>query len=150
MSIRRISTFAFLAIFVAMFVAVLLLSDPPATLLPRVYGAAYKVSLTKYSDGEGLVCQPFKLDITYDRQPDFRRHLLVAEQADDIIVAQTPTVMYVFYHDLALTDFAGFSYDSRDAKPLLCDVDIPVCAAEKDRLAKAGAKMHRICGRVRQ
>ena len=89
------------------------------------------------------------MDITYDRQPDFQRHLLFSEQADDVTVAQTPTVLYVFYHDLALTDFDAFTYDNRDAKPLLCDIDIPFCAAEKKRLVEAGTKMLRVCGRVR-
>lgn len=141
---------ALLAVAALISVAVLRRSDPPSTRLPRVTGADYQVSVTMYYDGEGLVCQPFKLEIAYDSQPDFQRNVLVADQADDVTVAQTASTVYVFYNNLSLANFGAFTFDDRDAKPLLCNTGIPLCAAEKKRLSDAGTEMHMICGRVRR
>jgi hypothetical protein len=146
--IIKIALLAFVVVVVS--IAVWRRPDPPPPIaLPRVLGAAYQLSVTRYSGGDGLICQPFKVEATYDRQSDFRRHVLFAEQADDVTIAQTPSAFIVFYRDLSLTSFSDFSYAERDAKALLCDIDVPLCAVERERLIEAGTKILRLCGSVR-
>lgn len=120
-------------------------SDPPAERLPRGVDTAYELSITRFSHGEGLTCPPFRLDMKFDRDPDLVRTVFTAEQGEDIQVVQTPTTVFVFYKSLVLHDFGGWVEDGRDAKPLLCNSDIPVCAAEMRRLAAARLQGHRIC-----
>ncbi|HEY6816915.1 MAG TPA: hypothetical protein VI168_15370 [Croceibacterium sp.] len=121
-------------------------ADQPAIDLPRATGAAYRTSIRRYFDGEGLVCQPFQLNITFDRQPGLERKILSANQSDDVVIVQTPSVIYVFYNELVLTGFGAWVSDTRDPRPLLCDINIPSCVSEKQRLIDAGARVLRICG----
>lgn len=125
---------------------VLTVSDPPGDNLERVEGAAYQLTLTRYFDGEGLNCQPFQLDVTFDWQPNLKKIVIFAEQADDVVIAQTPTTIYVFYNELVLTGFGGWITSPRDAKPLLCDINLPPCAKERRNLADEGILMQRVCG----
>lgn len=130
----------------AIAVRVMTYPDPPAENLPRSRGTAYQLIITRFSKGEGLTCPPFRLDMAFDRQPDLTRNVLQAEQGDNILVAQTPSTLYVFYSELVLNNFGGWIADTRDAQPLLCNLNMPVCAREMQRLAQAGTPMQRICG----
>lgn len=112
----------------------------------RTKASAYQVTLTRFFDGDGLICQPFRLEITYDQHPDLPKRVLFAEQADDVVVAQTPATLYVFYNELVLTGFGGWISDPRDAKPFLCDINVPLCASEMTKLEAEGVRMHRVCG----
>jgi len=143
---RYLLVLVILGVTSAMVVGVMRRTDPPAVNLARAQGAAYQVSVTRYFDGEGLVCQPFKIEISSGEDPAFKRLMLFAEQADDIVVAQTPSVFYVFYNKLSLTSFSAS--DLAREKSLLCDINLPLCAAEYTRLTAAGTKMLRLCGRV--
>lgn len=139
-----------LAVVVAVVLRVLTRPDPPEHRVPIAAGASYRLSLTRFSQGEGLVCPPFRLDVYYDTQPDLRRQVLLAEQSDDVVIAQTPSVIYVFYNELVLDGFGGWIADTRDAKPLLCDINVPACSNELKRLANSGARMQRVCERARR
>ena len=121
-------------------------SDQLGEKLKRTGTAAYQVTLTRFNDGDGLVCQPFRVEITYDQQPDLPRQVLLAEQADDVVIAQTPSTLYVFYNELVLTSFFSSISDPKDAKPFLCDINIPLCVNEMAKLKAEGVRMHRVCG----
>jgi hypothetical protein len=123
-------------------------SDPPGEKLQRAKGARYELTITRFSEGEGLTCPPFRLGARFDSQADLEFQLLSSEQSDDITLAQTHSNIYIFYNELALDGFASFRYDSRDAKLVLCDINVPICANEMKRLAKEGVQMRRVCGRV--
>jgi len=143
---RRLIILAILIVVGLLVIRVLTRSDPPAASLFRGKGTAYQLTVTRFSQAEGLVCPPFRLDVVFDEKPGLTRTVLLAEQGDNISVAQTPSTLYVFYSDLVLDSFGGWIIDPTDAKPLLCDVNIPVCAREMRRLAETGTQIQRICG----
>lgn len=145
---RRWIIVVVLAVVAALTFRVLTYPDPPAQNVPRVSGVPYKLTITRFSQEEGLVCPPFRLNVYHDSQSDFERNILFAEQADDVVIAQTPSVIYVFYNELVLHDFGGWVSNPRDSKPLLCDINVPACASEMKKLVDGGTKFYRICGRV--
>jgi len=124
-------------------------SDPAGERLQRAKGTAYQLIITRFSQGEGLVCPPFRLDVRFDSHPDLHPRVLFSEQSDDVMLAQTPSAFYIFYNDMILNGFNGTPSDTGDAKPVLCDLNVPICANEMKRLASSGTAMQRVCGRVR-
>ena len=124
--------------------------DPAGERLQRAKGAAYQLTITRFSQGEGLVCPPFRLDVRFDNQPDLPLRVLFSEQSDDVTLAQTPSALYIFYNDMILNGFNGSRFGTRDAKPVLCDLNVPICVSEMKRLVSSGTPMQRVCGRVRR
>jgi hypothetical protein len=142
---RRWITLAILLIVGAIVFRLVTRRDPPAESLPRGEGTAYELKLTRFSEGEGLTCPPFRLAIAFDREPDLPRSVIEAQQGDDIVVVQTPSTLYVFYSELALTGFDGWIADGRDAQLVLCNVNRSPCERELQKLTESGGTIQRIC-----
>ena len=111
--------------------------------LPKAPGAQYQLSLARYHEADGIICQPFSIHAKYPNRPSFE--LLFAEQADDVEIAQTPKIIYLFYNQLALTHFSATGR-SPDARVVPCDINVPICANERKRLMNERVLLRRICG----
>lgn len=118
--------------------------EPPAEPLAREEGLAYQTIIRRWDDPH-LLLRPFDLAVKLDSDPRMRNDILFAEQCEGVTVVQTATFLYVFYHEMALTRFGSFRYRSDEPKPVLCDLSVPICAAEKDRLTTRGAKAINVC-----
>ena len=114
--------------------------DVPARPLPGAADAPYTLSLKTYEDGHAD--QPFKLLISTPDEP--ARQVLFAEQCRNVVVAQTPRLLWVFYDELALKEFRSFNYGQRP-RPVLCDLAASHCRQTRDALARSGVRLQHLC-----
>jgi len=116
--------------------------DVPATPLPGAAGVPYTLLLKTYEDGHAD--QPFKLLVTTPDEPARQVQILFAEQCRNVVVAQTPRLLWVFYDELALREFGSFT-DSVRPRPVLCDLAASHCRQVRDEFARGRVSLQHIC-----
>jgi hypothetical protein len=116
--------------------------DVPATPLPGAADVPYTLSLKTYEDGH--TDQPFKLLVSTPDEPARRVQILFAEQCRNVVVAQTPKLLWAFYDELALREFGSFTNGVRP-RPVLCDLAASHCRQVRDEFARRGISLQQVC-----
>lgn len=108
-------------------------SEPPTATLPTERGVPYRVMLTTFHDG-AYADQPFRLLLKADSSAGEPKNILQATQCKNVSVGQTADTLYVFYDDLAVSEFASFQYHANEPRVLLCDLHTSECRNIRQRL----------------
>ena len=116
--------------------------EAPALPLPGEMNAHYTILVRTYHGDYGD--QPFELLVSTQHDLTEPARIFFAEQCRNVAVAQTPSLLYIFYDELAIRDFHSFSYGSRP-RPLLCDLAISQCRQMRDDLARRRVNLRQIC-----
>lgn len=120
-------------------------NEQSATTLPKVEGTSYRTFVTYYSDEEGSAWRPFKIETAPDQSPNERRHVIFAEQCEDVSVVQTQTALYIFYGEIAAREFSSMTYQQHEPEAFLCDLSLRLCQISRDALLRKGSKVSRVC-----
>lgn len=102
---------------------------------------SYNVRLETIDDGYGD--KPFKIKVI-SKDGKKESQLMFAEQCAGVKVILDKEYVYIFYRELALHHFSGFQYGSLP-KPMLCDIQHPVCAGLLQTLISQGAHPTDVC-----
>ena len=113
---------------------------PPWKHLPSSAEQAYEIDLRTFKDG-AYADQPFHLRIKSRRSPGVENRVMAASQCENVRILQGPDFLYIFYHELALSEFSSSKFYKSMPRPFLCDLRHPFCA---DRLKQALSAKERV------
>ena len=132
------------AIFMALILSGCERNEPPWKEIASSGELAYKVRLKTF-DSEGHADSPIELAVATNEEENNNITRLKTTQCKSVEVVPTASYLYIFYAELALSDFGSTQYESSLPRLLLCDIHHPSCQALRKSLLSERYVATEIC-----
>jgi hypothetical protein len=112
--------------------------------LPNSQDSTYKLSLKTYNVDEA-VSRPFHLGVRSLSKNYGIKEILLADQCKNVEVFQNNDALLIFYDELSLEWFSGYSLGEDIPRAQICDNSQRICQDLRSALVKSGATSVAVC-----